>query len=434
MKINLGCGGVYKKNYVNIDAYDQTVADKKMSAHDLKIDDNSVNEIIASQLIEHLGIIGSIYTFSECFRVLKPKGKLILETPDLKKSFNDFLTGDREARKNLLPWIYGVDMPGMQHRFCYPDDLLEETLQKIGFVNIKKDFFEVETYQPILKITCEKTEDFQTFQMISHFRKKLLQENIMDLDDQILSLEKDDLIVFFTEKTSDFIKTKNQWNINEIFGMGAIRSPIITKFYFEEIPRHGLISKDLAEKYLEFLNIFLENDLPNILFNILKQTPGFIGEQDQLFTTICNLGIGSIEKIDVAEDKSKLINNLRESAKDIKPDERIEFLSPKLIMLKSNRFFQIGFKSFILGDKQKAIDMFRYSASLYRDRIFTYWNLGRLYSLQGEKEKSIIEYKNALILANNLDDKEKIKKLINQEIENIGSIKYDEPIDSFETL
>ena len=146
MKINLGCGGVYKKNYVNIDAYDQTVADEKMSAHDLKIDDSSVNEIIASQLIEHLGIIGSIYTFSECFRVLKPKGKLILETPDLKKSFNDFLTGDREARKNLLPWIYGVDMPGMQHRFCYPDDLLEETLQKIGFVNIKK-FLYVEIVQ-----------------------------------------------------------------------------------------------------------------------------------------------------------------------------------------------------------------------------------------------------------------------------------------------
>jgi len=60
-------------------------------------------------------------------------------------------------------------------------------------------------------------------------------------------------------------------------------------------------------------------------------------------------------------------------------------------ILKRYFFFQIGIKNFILGDKQKAIDMFRYSASLYRDRIFTYWNLGRLYSIIGEKEKSIIE-------------------------------------------
>ena len=160
MKLNLGCGGDYKKGYLNVDAYDTTVADKIMSAFNLDLEDNSFDEVLMSQLIEHLGIVGSIFSLSECFRVLKPGGQLIIETPDLRKSFEKFLNGDREARKNIMPWLYGVDIPGMPHRFCYPDDLLEETLQNIGFGNISKDYFEIDLYQPVLKVTCEKPTDF----------------------------------------------------------------------------------------------------------------------------------------------------------------------------------------------------------------------------------------------------------------------------------
>ena len=72
MKLNLGCGGDYKKGYVNIDAFDNNVADKIMSAVDLDLKDNSIEEIISSQLIEHLGIVSSIHALSECFRVLQP--------------------------------------------------------------------------------------------------------------------------------------------------------------------------------------------------------------------------------------------------------------------------------------------------------------------------------------------------------------------------
>ena len=138
MKLNLGCGGLYKKDYLNVDAFDDTVADKNMSALNLKLKDNSIATIEASQLIEHLGLINSIYALSECFRVLELNGALAIETPDIKTSFKKYINGDREDRKNLLTWIYGLETPGMQHKFCFPDDLLEEILRKIGFTNIKK--------------------------------------------------------------------------------------------------------------------------------------------------------------------------------------------------------------------------------------------------------------------------------------------------------
>ena len=161
MKINLGCGGDYKKNFLNVDAFDSTIADEVMDANDLRFEDNSVDEIVLSQVIEHLGIAGSIYVLSECFRVLKPKGTLVIETPDIRSSFKKYLEGDRERRKNILPWIYGVDMPGMQHRFCFPDDLLKEILRDNGYADIKKDFIVYDEEQPILKVTCEKTQEYQ---------------------------------------------------------------------------------------------------------------------------------------------------------------------------------------------------------------------------------------------------------------------------------
>ena len=149
MKINLGCGGEHKKGYFNVDAFNNTIADSIMSATNLELDDNSVEEILMSQVIEHFGIARSIYSLSECFRVLIPGGKLVIETPDLRESFKIYSNGEREDRKNILPWIYGVDIPGMQHRFCFPEDLLEEELEKIGFINIKKEYLKFDEHQPI---------------------------------------------------------------------------------------------------------------------------------------------------------------------------------------------------------------------------------------------------------------------------------------------
>ena len=123
MKLNIGCGGIYKKNYVNIDAFTELVADEIMPAESLKISDNSVEVIEANKVIEHLGIGRALYAISEFFRVLKPRGKLIIETPDIEKSFKIFLSGRKKDRENILPWIYGIDSPGMQHKFCFPEEL-----------------------------------------------------------------------------------------------------------------------------------------------------------------------------------------------------------------------------------------------------------------------------------------------------------------------
>jgi predicted SAM-dependent methyltransferase len=92
LKLNLGCGIIYKAGYINIDKFDNSVADMVRDVDDLPFNSNSVDVIESNHLLEHFDYIHTIYALSEWFRVLKPDGVLILETPDLEKSFKKFIS------------------------------------------------------------------------------------------------------------------------------------------------------------------------------------------------------------------------------------------------------------------------------------------------------------------------------------------------------
>jgi predicted SAM-dependent methyltransferase len=430
MKLNLGCGGNYKRNFFNVDAFDSSIADKIMDAADLKLEDNSVEEILASQLIEHLGIAGSIYALSECFRVLRPNGKLIIETPDIRASFEKYLKGNRETRKNILPWIYGVDMPGMQHRFCFPKDLLEEILEKCGFVNIKKEYLEFDEYQPILKMMCQKPKHHRLFQVITTFRKQLTKKKLVDLDNQIPTLEKEKLIEFFIIKIKHFVESNDNKIIEELAMEGAICSPKITSIFLQEMVKQNIISKQLCENYFDILKQLNELEFPNVLLNNLIQQSNFVGKQEELFDAVCDFGRKNIKKLLFGSEREKnlVIDGLSKNLK------KIDFFSQKLIMLKAYRLFQEGVKEFNICNYKEAVNKFKDSANLYRDQILTYWNLGRLLMLQGNVKEAIYNYKNALGLLKVIDYKNKtlIKKLIKQELDGCFPEGYREPVVSVE--
>ncbi|KKM01223.1 hypothetical protein LCGC14_1796550, partial [marine sediment metagenome] len=98
MKLNIGCGKKYEPGYCNIDLYETLIVDKLMSAIDLHFEDNSIEEIKAIHLIEHLSFFEAIYALSEFFRVLETGGKLIIETPDLKKVCHHYLDSTKEQK------------------------------------------------------------------------------------------------------------------------------------------------------------------------------------------------------------------------------------------------------------------------------------------------------------------------------------------------
>ena len=429
MKINLGCGGVHKKNYLNIDAYDSTIADKKMEATDLQIKDSVAEKIEMFQVIEHLGIARSIYCLSECFRVLKPNGQLILETPDLRKSFKKYVEGEREDRKNILPWIFGVDIPGYQHRFCFPSDLLKEILEQIGFENIKIEKIEIDKYQPTLRVECKKPKDFKSYQIITHLRKKILKNKLVDLDQQINALEKENLIKYFTEELYRFFKNPDKKIIGSMIFEGAVISPEITNLFLKELLNEDNISYKNEEKNFSVLDKLFKNDFVNILLGNLIKTKNFVGKQDELYNSIICLGRKTVEKLIDESYSDEIISKLSNFEK-LSKDYKIDFFSFKLIMLKSNDFFQKGIKEFNKENYKKSIELFESSESLFRNQILTYWNLARLYFLINDKKTSEENYNNALKLLELFDyeNNKKIKEKINLELKNSKKENINSPL------
>jgi len=432
-KLNLGCGGDYKKDYFNVDGFDKTVADQTMQAYNLEIEDDSYDEILLSQLIEHLGLVGSHHSLSECFRVLKPGGKLVIETPDLKKTFEKYLQGGLEGRKNTLPWIYGVDIPGMVHRFCYPDDLLEITLKKLGFVEIEKDNFEIDQYEPVLKVTCKKPQNVQAFQIVTHFKKKLLENGIIDLDDQLISLEKHDLIDVFTTETNKFLEKKDNQILHNLFCNGALVDPKITRFFVEELKAQKIVEDDFLNKYIEMLATLEELDFPNILLTTMMKIQGFAGEQKKLYIQIDELALAMINKIINEDGKENVLEKLKDISRTLNEEDKIGFLSDKMIMLKSNRFFQIGVKFFIQENYNKAVEMFEKSISLFRNQLLSFWNLARIYKILGDLNKAKSFYEDSVTVANNIDieNKSNILKFLDEETKNQDKTQFTDPITSY---
>ncbi len=437
MKLNLGCGGDHKRGHLNVDAFDDTIADKIMPATNLQFDDNTVEEILMSQVIEHFGIARSIYALSECFRVLQPGGKLILEMPDIQESFKIYLNGEREDRKYILPWIYGVDMPGMQHRFCFPGDLLREELEKIGFTDIEKSFLKFDKHQPILRVVCKKPNDFQVFQLISKYRKKLLNDNKIDLDNQINALEKEILIECFTNGLKKVYRHRDNKIFEDLIVNGAVLSSPLSCEFVKIVIKENIVSKEHGESYIEALRDLDDIGFPGILLDKLTQVDGFVGRQDELFDSIYNYGKEMVKQFlsFTENDRDKLKKDLLKGKKsDI--NYEIDFFSTKLIMLRANQFFQKGVKAFNLLEYKEAIEHFDEAANLYRDQILTYWNLGRLYELEGNEKRSKSHYQNALHLLTVIEyEKNKqLKKILEQEMTSIHAQDCEDPLISLRQI
>lgn len=93
MKLNLGSGDSKFPGFTSVDLYDDE-ADVKADICELPFEDNSVDEIVAYQVIEHIPYWKSDQMFKEMYRVLKSNCTAIIETPDIDYICEDILIKD----------------------------------------------------------------------------------------------------------------------------------------------------------------------------------------------------------------------------------------------------------------------------------------------------------------------------------------------------
>ncbi|MFX0002025.1 MAG: hypothetical protein ACFE9C_01160 [Candidatus Hodarchaeota archaeon] len=418
MKLNVGSGKRYESDYCNIDLYEGILADQKISATNLSFPDNSCEEVKAIQFIEHIGFFEALYVLSEFFRVLQNNGILIIETPDIEKAFQSYLHGDYEQQKEILGWVFGIPHEGLQHKLCYPPKLLTEMLIKIGFIDInEKKYYNPESI-PTLRIECKKPSKSNLFQIITHIRKKILLEDIVDFKNSFLIKEMEELITFILVKVKEFEGKRDKVIIIEIFKTILLKFPQVAKIFLNTIENLNYLSSFEIKYFNEIVEYIIEYNLPNILLNSLKKLPTIPGTQKLAFLSIKSFGETIIEKLlFYRNEKKNQLTHLKELSKSNTSNE-LFFFTFTLIQKKSQEYFYQGIKEFYKQNYEIAKGKFLESIQLFRDDFIYYWNLAKVLVKLNLKANALKIYKRTLRLLkiSKIKNKKMIRKDITSEI------------------
>ena len=148
LKLHLGCGSLYHKDYVNIDISSDSVADIISDFQGIYklYQKNSVSEILMIHSISYLRLWEEIDFFKECHSLLNEGGELILEFPDIEKCSSSLIKSKNDYPNYIesIRGIYAFDMEQIQkkesfytYRFGWSSWHIEKELKDIGFSVVK---------------------------------------------------------------------------------------------------------------------------------------------------------------------------------------------------------------------------------------------------------------------------------------------------------
>ena len=104
IKLNLGSGDTKIEGFINVDHRNTRNVDRVDDVFVLKIvEDNSVDEIVASHVLEHACYDRTRIILRRWRQVLKPKGILWIALPNFEMVLNEHLTNYKKGKIN---WEY----------------------------------------------------------------------------------------------------------------------------------------------------------------------------------------------------------------------------------------------------------------------------------------------------------------------------------------
>ncbi len=141
MKLNVGAGDVRVEGYLSIDLRSD-VADVVAPADHLPYPDNSIEEILASDILEHFPATETANVLAEWHRVLIKGGLLTLRVPNMVALALLILTGSNVEA--FIRNIYGGHRFGPEgawdtHHTGWTPDLLAAALTVAGFTVMHND-------------------------------------------------------------------------------------------------------------------------------------------------------------------------------------------------------------------------------------------------------------------------------------------------------
>lgn len=161
VKLHLGCGGETWRDFINVDlfSYDPDKPDSSRSGcvaealgdmRNLGLKDNSIDEIFTSHTLEHFTRWEAIDMLTDWRRMLKPSGKVVMETPDFVRCVLRLFHPRRSHRQLALNMFYGNQWDRHDfetHRYVWSAAGVKRALLDIGYQSVTVTH-KTETHHP----------------------------------------------------------------------------------------------------------------------------------------------------------------------------------------------------------------------------------------------------------------------------------------------
>jgi len=155
-RIHIGAGGNILAGWLNTDLEPQSADIAHLDVSEpLPFPDSSIDFVFSEHLIEHLPHAVGAYHLRECFRALKPNGRVRVATPDLQFLIDIYTqpqhteTQAKYVRRTLDQGFpeHGFYTGGFVvnhfvrhwgHQFIYDDKTLPHAISHAGFTNVRR--------------------------------------------------------------------------------------------------------------------------------------------------------------------------------------------------------------------------------------------------------------------------------------------------------
>jgi predicted SAM-dependent methyltransferase len=151
-KLHIGCGANVLPGWLNADYFPHDARAMHIDATKrFPLKTGTFDYVFSEHMIEHISYPEGLFMLGECWRILKPGGKIRISTPNLQFLFDLYAVEKSPLQADYIKWagrefmdredatevmVINNFFRAWGHCFIYDEKTLRQALEAAGFVNV----------------------------------------------------------------------------------------------------------------------------------------------------------------------------------------------------------------------------------------------------------------------------------------------------------